>query len=248
MYRYTEKELAALSAQAEAKGVPGLLIEHEFVPDGAEDVEDQVSVIARRFSPQELAEWIDAPDTITVQRNACVTLVLSIDGVSPPVEGRGSIRWLGDLMDGALRSIVRASGRPFGVFEQSEVRTVRIGRRTQQEELGRLGIEPNRGLALREQYPDPGQLRAVRAGDAPVFVMRRLTLDEFADLGKAGAKHGAMLDALLDCIVEPAPIEARRALLERYPGLGLTCLPIMQEMRAQGAMLEKKGAPSGGAR
>lgn len=246
MHTYTEAELSTLRALAEAKGVPGVLIHHEFVPDGAEDEEDIVSVISRRFTPAELAAWVDAPETMTTARNACVDVVLSIDGITPPISGRGSIAWLGDLMDGALRIIVRAAGRPLGIYEdEADVKTIRIGRKTLASELDALGLSGAAALELRRTYPDPGQLRAVKAGDAPPFVIRRPTLDEYAVLSK-GVKHGALVDMLLECMVEPAKIEDRRGIVERYPGLGLTMMPTFFAMRSAGAAIEKKGRPLGG--
>lgn len=246
MYRYSDQELAALSALAESKGVPGVLVHFEFVPDGAEDEEDHVSVISRRFSPAELATWVDAPDTVTSARNVCVQLILSIDGAAPPLSGRGSIVWLGDLLDGALQAIARAAGRPLGLYaDPADISEVRIGRKTTPEDLARLGL-PGGIVGLRQQYPDPGQLRGVKAGEAPAFIVRRPSLDEFSVLAKGGAKHAALVDLLLECIVEPAPIEQRRAIIERFPGLGLTCLPILQGMRAAGAPIEKKDKPRAG--
>lgn len=247
MYAYTDAELADLSAIAEAKGVPGVLIHHDFVPDGAEDDEDIVSVVSRRFSPAELAAWVDAPDTATSARNACVQVVLSIEGASPGLSGRGSVAWLGDLLDGALQAIARAAGRPLGLYgDDEDVRVLRLGRKTLPVEIEALGLSPAAAAALRLQYADPGQLRGVKAGEAPPFIVRRPTLDEYASLAKGGVKHATLVDLLLECIVEPVAIEDRRAIVERFPGLGLTLLPVLQSMRAAGAAIEKKGRRSAG--
>jgi len=247
MHTYTADELKTLQALAEAKGVPGELLFHDFVPDGAEDEEDIVSVVARRFAPAEYAAWVDAPDTMTTARNACLGIVLSIEGAAPPLSGRLSIGWLGDLLDGSLASILRASARPLGHYPNDEdVNTLRLGRKTLPAEIDAFGVSSAAAIELRRVYPDPGQLRAVKAGEAPPFILRRPTLDEYAALGKVGWKQAGLVELLLDCIVEPAPIEQRRAIVERWPGLGSTCVPILQAMRSAGAAIEKKGRPLGG--
>ena len=247
MYNYTADELKALQALAEAKGVPGELNFHEFIPDGAEDEDDIVTVVARRFTPAEYAAWVDAPDTMTIARNTCIPIVLSVDGAPAPPSGRLSIGWLGDLLDGSLAAILRGAARPLGHWPNDEdVQTLRVGRKTLAPEIDALGVSSAAALELRCAYPDPGQLRVVRAGWAPPFVLRRPTLDEYATLGKVGWKQAGLVDLLLDCIVEPAPIEDRRRIVERWPGLGSTCVPILQSMRSAGAAIEKKGRPLAG--
>jgi hypothetical protein len=91
-------------------------------------------------------------------------------------------------------------------------------------------------------------LRAVKLTDIPAFILRRATLDEYSTFAKSGVKQSVLIDLLMDCMVEPSAIEARRALVERYPGLGLTCLPAFVEMRGVGAAIEKKSRPLGGQR
>jgi hypothetical protein len=256
MHVYSETDLATLRALCEAKGVPGELIHHEFVPDGAEDESDHVTVLSRRFTPAELATWVDAPDNLTTARNTGVILILSIDGSmpspppeppSPPLAGKGSVIWLGDLMDGTLRAIARAAARPLGIFDPDELAILKIGRKTTADEVATSGL-PSSVLALRGPYPDPGQLRGIKTPGVPAFVVRRPTLDEYATMAKVGVKQSSLVDLLLECIVEPAPIAERRGLVERFPGLGLTCLPIFQAMRSAGATIEKKGSLSDGAR
>jgi len=243
MYHWTEEDIVHARSIAEGAGA-GLVYARDFVPEGC-DSEACVSVLYRAFTPAELAIHIDTPSGLIGDKNTAQRIVLSIEG-EWGAKIPAKVAWLADLFDVALTQILADAGAHLGLYEADAIESVMLKPTLMAEHLEPFSLDAPTLAALLAKYRDPGQLRAVVAGEAPPLVLRRPKADEMQLLSGKGL-HAASTDLLLACIAHPAPIEQRRAIIERWPGLSASLLPLLASMRNAAGAREKKGKRTYGA-